>query len=126
MPPNRDRRRSAGLRSLPSVDRLLQQPALAGSGLPRSLLVAALRATLADERARLDDANTSADISTLAANALERVRRQLSASLRPVINATGVILHTNLGRAPVSDEAAAAMASVAARYSNLEIDLATG
>ena len=47
-------------------------------------------------------------------------------TLRPVINATGVILHTNLGRAPLSDEAIAAMEAVARSYSNIEFDLETG
>ena len=55
-----------------------------------------------------------------------RVRSSLAPSLRPVINATGVILHTNLGRAPLSDEALAAMTAVGQGYSNLEFDLEGG
>ena len=51
---------------------------------------------------------------------------RFSPKLRPVINATGVVLHTNLGRAPVSAATAAAMAAALARYTPLELDLATG
>ena len=56
----------------------------------------------------------------------ERLAQDARPSLRPVINATGVIVHTNLGRAPLSAAAVAAVAAVAAGYSNLEYDLAAG
>jgi L-seryl-tRNA(Ser) seleniumtransferase len=56
----------------------------------------------------------------------EQLRRALGYSLRPVINATGVILHTNLGRAPLGDAAIEHIRETAASYSNLEFDLATG
>ena len=55
-----------------------------------------------------------------------RARSTLQPSLRPAINATGVIIHTNLGRAPLSDEALAAMTAAARGYSNLEFDLEAG
>jgi L-seryl-tRNA(Ser) seleniumtransferase len=58
--------------------------------------------------------------------AARRLARESSASLRPVINATGVIIHTNLGRAPLSDAAAAQVAQLATGYSNLEYDLEAG
>src|SRR5438876_10758139 len=60
-----------------------------------------------------------------AARAIERARRAGVFSLRPVINATGVVLHTNLGRALVSSLALERLAAVGAAYSNLELDLAT-
>src|SRR2546425_1128089 len=66
-----------------------------------------------------------ADPDTLAARVVERARRAGVFSLRPVINATGVVLHTNLGRALVSSLALERLAAVGAAYSNLELDLAT-
>src|SRR3990172_2449849 len=65
-------------------------------------------------------------LDALAAAGGRRARSALAPSLRPVVNATGVIIHTNLGRAPLSDEALAAMNAVARGYSNLEFDLEAG
>ena len=93
------------LRELPSVDRLA---------------TAVARAELAERRAALL-AGARDDVDLVA-----RARARLRPSLRPVLNATGVIVHTNLGRAPLSDAARAAVAAAAAGYSNLELDLATG
>src|SRR5918997_7204009 len=87
----------------PSVDRLARS--LAGTGLPHPLLVDAARAAVA-----------AGDPDSAGARAAEMERRLL----RPVINATGVLLHTNLGRAPV------ASSSSGTAYSNLELDLGTG
>jgi L-seryl-tRNA(Ser) seleniumtransferase len=80
------------------------------------------RATLAERRARGEHATAS----SLAPELRRRVRAALEPSLRPVLNATGVILHTNLGRAPLAEAALARVQAVAAGYSNLELDLATG
>ncbi len=113
-------------RALPSVDRVLQDPALADPVWPRQLARAAVREALGVARERVAAGEAAPDLPVVVADALDRLRRQLVPSLRPVVNATGVILHTNLGRAPVSDAAAAAMAVVAARYSNLELDLESG
>jgi L-seryl-tRNA(Ser) seleniumtransferase len=117
------------LRQLPSVDALLRQPdvaALAGP-LPRSLVVELVRSELEHARAVMRAGSRPAgDPGTLVAGVLERARRLGQPSLRRVINATGVVLHTNLGRAPLSPAAAAAMAAAAAGYSNLEYDLDTG
>src|SRR4051812_35159563 len=88
-------------RALPSVDRLLQlsatRPLLAAY--PRELVVDALRAGLADART---EATGVADADAIIAHATTRLMVRFAPSLRPVINATGVILHTNLGRAPLS------------------------
>lgn len=117
------------LRSLPSVDRVLSEPALTAAleRWPRPQVVEAVRAELDIARAMLgngaDAAFAPADIAESAGHALSV---QLQPSLRRVINATGVVIHTNLGRAPVSDAAAQAMAQAAASYSNLEYDLARG
>jgi L-seryl-tRNA(Ser) seleniumtransferase len=91
---------------------------------PRSLVVDAVRATIA--RAR-DDAqsapNAAAEWTAAVAHALADARRP---SLRRVINATGIVLHTNLGRAPLARAAIDAIAGIAAGYSNLELDLEKG
>lgn len=115
-----------GFRALPSVDRLLQLPEVRDAPLPRQVLVAAARATLETERERVGRGVTPADPSELAARTLDLANRRLAPSLRGVVNATGVVLHTNLGRAPVSEEAARAMADAASHYSNLEFDLGSG
>ena len=120
--------RAAALRSLPSVDQLVRRvaadPALAG--LSRARLTAAVREALDAERRRVrEQSATPADPNALAARVVEGVRRAGRFSLRPVINATGVVLHTNLGRALLSDLARERVAAVAAAYSNLEMDLAS-
>ena len=94
----------------------------------RAAVVAALR----DEAAALRDAAASGaelppDVPEAIARAVpRRLAASAAASLREVVNATGVIVHTNLGRAPLSREAAARAAAIAAGYSNLEYDLAAG
>jgi L-seryl-tRNA(Ser) seleniumtransferase len=101
-PPPRVRER---LRALPSVDRLATSVA---------------RAELADRRAEvLAGASDDPDLVT-------RARERLRPSPRRVLNATGVVVHTNLGRAPLAASARAAVAAAAEGYSNLELDLATG
>jgi L-seryl-tRNA(Ser) seleniumtransferase len=120
------------LRRIPSVDELLAQPrvkALAGR-VDRGLLVEVTRAALADLRARIaGDRNIT--VLTLGAGSLEdhiamEVERILARSLQPVINATGVILHTNLGRAPLSAAVVEEFRRTATQYTNLEYDLAAG
>jgi L-seryl-tRNA(Ser) seleniumtransferase len=120
--------RAAALRSLPSVDQLVRrlaaEPVLAG--LSRARLTAAVRETLDAERRRVaQDAEAPADADTLAARVVALARRAGPFSLRPVINATGVVLHTNLGRALLSELARERVAAVAGAYSNLELDLAS-
>jgi L-seryl-tRNA(Ser) seleniumtransferase len=117
----------AALRSLPSVDQLLRR--LAGQdevrGLTRARLTALIREALEQERARvLAERAAPAAAETLAARVVERARRAGTFSLRPVINAQGVVLHTNLGRALMSPLALERLAVVGAAYSNLELDLA--
>jgi L-seryl-tRNA(Ser) seleniumtransferase len=117
------------LRQLPSVDALLQHPgAIALSErYGRAALTAALRETLSALRARLQATqDTPHDAPAVLDAAAARLRAAFAPTLRPVINATGIILHTNLGRAPLSDAAIAALSAVARDYSTLEYDLATG
>jgi L-seryl-tRNA(Ser) seleniumtransferase len=120
------------LRQIPSVDELLRQPRMAAlaARIDRNLLLEITRAALADLRARLSaEANDRrtiilpldpAALQNEIANAVEQI---LSRSLQPVINATGVILHTNLGRAPLTEAAVEEFRRTATQYSNLEYDL---
>src|SRR5229473_7989197 len=120
------------LRQIPSVDELLAQPRLAALGMRthRSLVVEVARAVLADLRARIaGDSNwTVLDLSAAFVEELisTEVERILSRSLLPVINATGVILHTNLGRAPLPETVVDEFRRSATQYSNLEYDLEAG
>ena len=113
-------------RSLPSVDRLLHSVHLeaARTTIARDILTDMVRAVIDEERGQRETGATPRRIEDLAADVLGRAHLLL-AGWRPVINATGVILHTNLGRAPLSDDALAATRSAAA-YGNLEFDLRTG
>jgi L-seryl-tRNA(Ser) seleniumtransferase len=120
----------AGLREIPSVESLLRSPALAAmlARAPRGVVLAAVRETLAAQRAAVKrgDGGPRRPVEALAEEARRRAEERLQPSLRPVINATGVILHTNLGRAPLAEEAVRAVVDAARSYSNLELDLATG
>jgi L-seryl-tRNA(Ser) seleniumtransferase len=113
------------LRRLPSVDRLLAQPLLAA--LPATpLRTDAARDAIDNARAAIRNGAPAPTLDELAQAAVAALARRERPSLRRVINATGVILHTNLGRAPLSDDALAAMAAAGAGYTNLEYDLDTG
>ncbi|MCX7680720.1 MAG: L-seryl-tRNA(Sec) selenium transferase [Anaerolineae bacterium] len=116
------------LRQLPSVDRLLgeegMQKLIAGYGRERA--VEALRAELDLIRDEVRAGGEVPESDRIVARTGSRLHKRLSPSLRPVINATGVIIHTNLGRAPLSAAARAAMEAVAAGYSTLEYDLEAG
>jgi L-seryl-tRNA(Ser) seleniumtransferase len=120
------------LRQIPSVDELLLQPRLAALSkrVDRSLIVEVARAALTDLRARIAGDSNSTALSVTAetveefiASAVERI---LARSLLPVINATGVILHTNLGRAPLPESVVDEFRRTATQYSNLEYDLEAG
>jgi L-seryl-tRNA(Ser) seleniumtransferase len=112
---------NARLRSLPSVDELAARL----GGVPHARAVAAARAVIAERREQLA-AETDAGDGDLAEVALEWLERAARPSLRAVVNATGVIVHTNLGRAPLAPAAAAAAAEAGRGYSNLEYDLERG
>ncbi|HET9720518.1 MAG TPA: L-seryl-tRNA(Sec) selenium transferase [Solirubrobacteraceae bacterium] len=106
-------------RDLPSVDRLAAQ--LEG---PRALAVRAAREVIAESRAQLATGGAGG-LGDLTGRAQVRLRR-LQASLRPVHNATGVIIHTNLGRAPLATVARRAVERMAEGYASLEMDLDSG
>ena len=121
------------MRGIPSVDELLGRPhllALADKA-GRTLVTQSARAVLSDLRTRLKNASgsggeTATDSAQLEMRIAAEVEARLAPSLVRVINATGVILHTNLGRAPLSTEAAARISEIATRYSNLEYDVESG
>lgn len=122
------------LSQLPSIDELLQADAVSsmiaafGSGRVKSwarLAVEHLRAEMVN--APLIEAATKADLAAAAAIEIGRLRDEFSRSLLAgVINATGVVIHTNLGRAPLSENAKKAIAEAAAGYCTLEYDISTG
>ena len=109
------------LRNLPSVDRLLGDPRLAGY--PHELAVAAARSVLERARAAIQ---AGREVPPLVEAVLEELDRARRPSLRRVLNATGVLVHTNLGRAPLAEAALARVAEVGGGYSNLEYDLERG
>ena len=127
---------AAALRALPSVDELLGRPRMAAlvqkSG--RKLVTSAIRTVLSDARKQIStralgadggtvDAKNDDDLESLVVSEVENI---LAPSLRRVINATGVVLHTNLGRAPLARQAVARIVATAPLYNNLEYDLARG
>ena len=109
------------LSDLPSVDELLRDERLASE--PRPLALAAARAAL--DRAR-EEIRAGADPGDPAERALRELDRLRRPRLRRVLNATGVVAHTNLGRAPLAETALAQVVEAARGYSNLEYDLAEG
>ncbi len=115
-------------RSLPSVDRILSDErvrALANGG-ESDIATAIVRQAIENARQAIAAGSKAPTEEQLVESVLGLAAAIFEPSLRPVINATGVIIHTNLGRAPLSDEATAAMAAVSRGYSNLEFDLEAG
>jgi L-seryl-tRNA(Ser) seleniumtransferase len=109
------------LRDLPSVDELARDERLASE--PHELVVAAARVVL--EHAR-DEIRAGGDPGSLVDATVAELARRRAPSLRRVINATGVLVHTNLGRAPLAEAAIERVVEVAGGYSNLEYDLERG
>ena len=116
------------LRKLPSVDRLLQEEPLAAlvARWGHELTVEAAREMLAEARQAIRAGQACPADGILVQGVHERLQSRLRPTLKPAINATGVIVHTNMGRAPLSAGARAAMDAVALGYSNLEYDLNAG
>jgi len=108
-------------RAVPSVERVLASL----DGLPHRLLADAARAAVDDARSAAAGGRP-VDVGAVLADARARVEATRLSMLGPVVNATGVIAHTNLGRSPVARDALADAAAVAAGYSNLEYRLDTG
>jgi L-seryl-tRNA(Ser) seleniumtransferase len=107
-------------RAIPSVARILES--LGTTALPRPLVVDLIRRELSKLRAggEIPDVESIVDLVRVAANRVHASR------LQPVINGTGIIVHTNFGRAPLSEQAADSIRQIGASYTNLEFDVATG
>ena len=121
------------LRKLPSVDELVRRAEIASLAAMhgQAPVIDAARAVLAELRqelasGRFDERALELALSDIAAAVEPQLRRALTYSLRPVINATGVILHTNLGRAPLAESAIDHIRETAASYSNLEFQIDAG
>ena len=116
------------LRNLPSVERVLNDSALesAVQSFGRDGVVDLTREALAAARREVISGETAPTVEDLAHQVLKLIGELTAPSPRPVINATGVIIHTNLGRAPLSEAAMRAAQAAALGYSDLEIDLGTG
>jgi len=117
------------LRQIPAVDELLNRDALRAleARVGRRLVVDATRKVLQSLRGRIANGSlTSVSVEMLEKEILAETETTAEFSLRPVINASGVILHTNLGRAALAREAVKHLAETAARYSNLEYDVERG
>ncbi len=123
------------MRRLPAVEKLLQSAEITKvqDRFPRSVLVKVIQDILEEKRSIIRQAASEAELAHLdfsegviAAEVLLRVKEKTALNLRPVINATGVLLHTNLGRAPLPKAAIEAIQQVGASFSNLELSLKTG
>ncbi|WP_449240280.1 L-seryl-tRNA(Sec) selenium transferase [Desulfoscipio gibsoniae] len=125
------------LRQIPAVDEVFKDPAIADltSSTPRPLVLKAirdsisqLRKELAAGRLLIQQEQQARDflMSIIVKNSVHRAHSQKRSNLRRVLNATGVVLHTNLGRSVLGESARQAIINAASGYSNLELDLATG
>lgn len=116
------------LKNIPAVDRVLDCQNLATVSAPHSLVLEAAREAVSYARNKIlaDEDNFCADLESIRKDAHARLQMKLIPSLREVINATGTLLHTNLGRAPLCSAALENISSIARGYSNLELDLASG
>ncbi len=124
-----DRASVSLLRQIPAVDELLSRAELRllEARVGRRLLVDATRKVLQSLRGRISNGSLlNVSVEMLEREIIAATKATAEFSLRPVINATGVILHTNLGRAPLAREAVEHLAEAATRYSNLEYSLERG
>jgi L-seryl-tRNA(Ser) seleniumtransferase len=118
------------MKEIPKVDRILGWPEISGllEKHPRPEVLAAIRTVLDQLREQVMDRGGSAQLEPgrICARVFSELASRIRPSLQPVINGTGVVVHTNLGRSPLADEAEEAIQRVSAGYSNLEFDLESG
>src|SRR5688572_29804943 len=112
--------KASALRSLPAVEKVLQS--LGDVGIPRPVVVGVVRRELAGIRSEKQVPDFDAILARIRSS-LHALRRS---RILPVINGTGVIVHTNLGRSPLGPAVLETLQSVGANYSNLEFDLTGG
>jgi L-seryl-tRNA(Ser) seleniumtransferase len=115
-------------RKLPSVDKVLSDNRILpfGKNYPHDLLLSVIRQLFEATKMKINEGNPAPSYEALVESAVFQLNALGIPRLRPVINATGVLLHTNLGRAPLSKETIKAMATASRGYSNLEFDLESG
>ena len=114
--------------SLPGVDKVLTDKRIeqVGKEYPHDLVVEIIRQCLEGERRAVAEGKATASLGEIIESVISQLQALERPSLRPVINASGVIIHTNLGRAPLSEEAISAMQTVSRDFSNLEFNLDSG
>ena len=108
------------LRQIPAVEKVLQ--ALDATGLPRPLVVNAVREAISELR----EAGESPEFDIVVGDIQARLAQIWGQRLQPVINGTGVLIHTNLGRVPLSLPAVENLQQIASNYNNLEFDIPSG
>ncbi len=128
-----EEKKQAQLKQLPGVDRILEYGADRRhfDDIPKSVLIPAIRASIDALRSQILESDTPLDSSrfshhTLAAEVKDRASRSMALKLKRIVNATGVVVHTNLGRSLLSPVVMDHVASISSRYSNLEFDLREG
>lgn len=116
------------LRQLPSVDRVLAWEPVQSltEQFGHGLVVEGIRSVISAERAQIRTNNYQSTPTAIEAKLSQWLHELITPTLKPVINATGVIIHTNLGRAPLSQPALDAIQAIAQGYANLEYDIASG
>src|SRR4029078_2905828 len=107
-----------GLRSIPSVDKVLQ--ALGNTDLPRAIVLGVVRRQLDALRRGKQPVP---DFDRVVADVQSRLRAARESQIQPVINGTGVVIHTNFGRAPLGPAVVERVAAIASNYNNLEYGL---
>ncbi|QQL43865.1 L-seryl-tRNA(Sec) selenium transferase [Sulfuriroseicoccus oceanibius] len=117
--------RNVNLRELPSIDKVVVS-LRKRSSLPHPILVKAVRGVIENARAAALESGTCQPREQILAEVEREVARIDNMRLKPVINATGVMIHTNLGRSPLGARTTSALAALTGQYTNLEFDLATG
>lgn len=116
------------LRKIPGVDKLLHEPALANlsNELGSELVTYSIRLVLDAEREKVFNGANAKSLTEIIKDVKKQIHRITGFSFKPVVNATGIILHTNLGRAPLGKELLKEIEPILIGYSNLEFDLHTG